>query len=54
MRENLEHVSTGKEKIAVEIVAGLLLIIITNIVNIILLGHSHFDFRQDAIRSNLS
>ena len=60
LRENLEHVSTGKEKIAVEIVAGLLLIIlmnyliITNIVNIILLGHSHFDFRQDAIRSNLS
>ena len=25
MRENLEHVSTGKEKIAVEIVAGIYL-----------------------------
>ena len=50
MRENLEHVSTGKEKIAVEIVAGLLLIIlmnyliITNIVNIILLGAFSFRF----------
>ena len=30
MRENLEHVSTGKEKIAVEIVAGLLLIILND------------------------
>ena len=50
MRENLEHVSTGKEKIAVEIVAGLLLItlinylIITNIVDIILLGAFSFRF----------
>lgn len=50
MRENLEHVSTGKEKIAVESVAGLLLIIlmnyliITNIVNIILLGAFSFRF----------
>lgn len=50
MRENLEHVSTGKEKIAVEIVAGLLLIIlmnyliITNIVDIILLGALSFRF----------
>jgi len=48
LRENLEHVSTGKEKIVVEIVAGLLLIIlmnyliITNIVNIILLGAFSF------------
>lgn len=50
MRENLELVSTGKEKIAVEIVAGLLLIIlmnyliITNIVDIILLGAFSFRF----------
>jgi len=50
LRENLEHVSTGKEKIAVEIVAGLLLIIlmnyliITNIVDIILLGAFSFRF----------
>lgn len=50
MRENLEHVSTGKEKVAVEIVAGLLLIIlmnyliITNIVDIILLGAFSFRF----------
>lgn len=50
MRENLEHVSIGKEKIAVEIVAGLLLIIlmnyliITNIVDIILLGAFSFRF----------
>lgn len=50
MRENLEHVSTGKEKIAVEIVAGLLLIIlmnyliITSIVDIILLGAFSFRF----------
>ena len=50
MRENLEHVSTGKEKIAVEIVAGLLLIIlmnyliITNSVDIILLGAFSFRF----------
>ena len=50
MRGSLEHVSTGKEKIAVEIVAGLLLIIlmnyliITNIVDIILLGAFSFRF----------
>lgn len=50
MKGNLEHVSTGKEKIAVEIVAGLLLIIlmnyliITNIVDIILLGAFSFRF----------
>lgn len=50
MRENLELVSTGKEKIAVEIVAGLLLIIlmnyliVTNIVDIILLGAFSFRF----------
>ena len=50
MRENLEHVSTGKEKIAVEIIAGLLLItlmnylIVTNIVDIILLGAFSFRF----------
>jgi len=50
LRENLEHVSTGKERIAVEIVAGLLLIIlmnyliITNIVDIILLGAFSFRF----------
>lgn len=50
MRENLELVSTGKEKIAVEIVAGLLLIIlmnyliITNIVDAILLGAFSFRF----------
>ena len=50
MRGNLEHVSTGKEKIAVAIVAGLLLItlmnylIITNIVDIILLGAFSFRF----------
>jgi hypothetical protein len=50
LRENLEHVSTGKDKIAVEIVAGLLLItltnylIITNIVDIILLGAFSFRF----------
>lgn len=50
MRENLEHVSTGKEKIAVEIVAGLLLIILMNyliityIVDIILLGAFSFRF----------
>ena len=30
MRENLEHVSTGKEKISVESVVGLLLIILLN------------------------
>lgn len=53
MRENLEHVSTGKEKIAVEIVAGLLLItlmnylIITNIVDIILLGAFSFRFSAE-------
>lgn len=50
MKGNLEHVSTGKEKIVVEIVAGLLLLIlinyliITNIVDIILLGAFSFRF----------